>query len=276
MSTDTQSPATKAVNEKAESFAWQGTEPAKGTRRELVRDTINAFWGDHEGRAWLGGRDGAALAVADAIEAALLEGSYRSEGEGDRQTLKPSPIHAQLDRVSIARTDGSRVLALWERVELLVQRYCAHFDRLGADRNPDKAAVPASRAMEMLDEEGIPRVDGGGILTIDHRLERLLREGTEDRATDCLVRQVAVAMFAPLETDGFHPSASQEDEARRVIDLVEAGLRERLLSDEAITAAMAAANDQRDACREHPSPTQCGLEAALGCIGLNEEAVDRG
>jgi hypothetical protein len=38
-----------------------------------------------------------------------------------------------------------------------------------------------------------------------------------------LRRKVAVAMFAPLETKGFHPSASQMTEAQRVIELVRRG-----------------------------------------------------
>jgi hypothetical protein len=50
-------------------------------------------------------------------------------------------------------------------------------------------------------------------------------------------------------------------------------VRERLLSDEAIEAAMDAAARQRQLCREHPSPTQCGLEAALSSAFGEDEDV---
>ena len=109
----------------ARGAGWMGTPPAQGTRRQLILDTL----GETLETAESDGRDTTPLELADAVESALLCATIDAEGQIERQTLKPSPIHAQLDRISIPRTAAeagkggeNRNLALWERVELVVER----------------------------------------------------------------------------------------------------------------------------------------------------------
>lgn len=60
----------------ANAEAWQGHEPADGTRRQVVRETIHGFLTD-AGAVDLekapGGAKGLSLALADVIELSLLE-----------------------------------------------------------------------------------------------------------------------------------------------------------------------------------------------------------
>lgn len=69
--------------------AWKGTPPAEGTRRALIRDTIGEYKEAH-------GNHPADSQLADAVEAALLEGSYHVYVDGG-QTTRPSPTHDQVD-----------------------------------------------------------------------------------------------------------------------------------------------------------------------------------
>lgn len=139
--------------------AWAGSPPAEGTRRALIHAALKGASLSYEFNR------NTTLHFADAVESALLKAAIYDDGrEADAQeainavgqalnridapqgatfaeridrlyrelarpSLIPSPIHKQLDRVGIRRTDPGegpeRILTLAERVEALIRRYQA-------------------------------------------------------------------------------------------------------------------------------------------------------
>jgi len=281
-------------------FAWMGEEPTEGTRRALVRNTVRLLSQRTNGQT-------TPLMIADAIEAALIGSEDDLRGQRAQKTIDRLEgiceerwkrigeleelgdelrarvrrfeglgvqIGNELDRVSISRGQS-----ITQRVRVLCERYAAHFDRIGASRDPDEAGAPASRAMVMLDEEGVPRVDGPRILTIDQRLaafmdredkiaalpRETLEEAEEAEAADATLVQIDPSMIhAGIGPDG-NPWASLVGLSGLLLSLaeaVEAGQpTEHEIAEDASPHWKGEVADSDDGAADYSRPF-AGIEAA--------------
>lgn len=95
---------------------WQGTPPAEGTRRALIRDTLRGFLIDVAGKEMPGGVDGMALAMADSVEAALLKIDIGADPTGE--VSPASTAMDVLDGLRIPRTEEGRIYDIGQRVTM--------------------------------------------------------------------------------------------------------------------------------------------------------------
>lgn len=132
---------------------WKGTEPAEGTRRALILDTIERELSCAHVPT------GIAPVLADAVESALLEATIETEARDNPHTAaalqrQVIEIGNALDQSCIARKEGGeggRLLSPLERVKELGQRYGRTLESRGTmGRRLRRLIVAAQRALPYL------------------------------------------------------------------------------------------------------------------------------
>lgn len=110
--------------------AWQGTPPAQGSRRALLRDTLLGFLNDVAGKEMPGGPEDFALAMADSLEAALL-GSGDDGREADAQEAI-NAVGEALDRIDAPQgaTYAERIDRLYREMRDRIEQAQAVADLL--------------------------------------------------------------------------------------------------------------------------------------------------
>lgn len=172
---------------------WRGTEPAEGTRRALILDTIER----HLSVAHV--PTGMALPLADEIEAALLKIDIGADPTGE--VSPASTAMDVLDQLEIPRTREGAILDIGQRVTMLADKFvegrraAAECYRLtGADPCDGSDAMLAREALDEVrrfrkeyDEyeeaiaavgEALDRIDAPQGATYAERIDRLYRELT--------------------------------------------------------------------------------------------------
>jgi hypothetical protein len=174
---------------------WQGTEPAEGTRRSVIRNALRARMGDDTRD--LIGVDAASLAFADAVEEALLKIDIGADPTGE--VSPASTAMDVLDGLRIDRTREGAILDIGQRVTELADKFvqgrrdAAECYRLtGADPSDGSDAMLAREAVDEVrrfraeyDEfekaiaavgEALDRIDAPQGATYAKRIDRLYRE----------------------------------------------------------------------------------------------------